>query len=126
MSDLGDAYSEVAVEWGEVDRDVYADVCDVKRKTASGGTVALSTIHPTVPCDVKALSGGKDLEAIRAKTTYLVEMPGAISGTTLNTTKSEDLLTVAMRGLQPARTYKVIDVSQDRGIKVFARCTIES
>jgi hypothetical protein len=126
MSELGDAFSDIAIEWGQSASDIYSETCDVKRKAASGGAATIQTIHESVPCNVKAVTGGRDPEAIRAKTVYEVEMPGAIDGQTLNTVKSEDFITVAERGLQPERTYKVIDVAQDRGIKVFARCNLES
>jgi len=127
MSDLGNAYSEVAVAWGEAAADVYSDVCTIKRKQAVSGSATLANIHVDVPCsDPKPKGGGQSADAIRGKTTYLIEMPASINGTTLNTVQTEDFLVVAARGIQPVRTYKVQAVEQDRGIKVFARCTIES
>lgn len=125
MGVLGNALVKVAEKWGQSASKFLPDLCTIKRMAAASGTASLSTIHSTVPCKPTAGGGGGGGDAIRAKAGYSILMPANLSGVP-NGVKVEDLIVVAARGIQPARTYKVQVVDQAQGIKVIARCSIES
>lgn len=124
MGVLGNALVKVAEKWGQSASKFLPDLCTIKRMQPVAGVATLSTIHSTVPCKPTAGGGGGG-DAIRAKAGYSILMPANLSGV-VNSVKVEDLIVVAARGIQPARTYKVQVVDHVQGIKVIARCSIES